>query len=177
MRKTRQDWVDAGLSLLREEGQQALTIERLTVDLGVSKGSFYHHFGGLPGYRQALLETWETELTLRPMEEAARESNPTDRRRKLGQAVRKLDNRLDLAVRAWGLRDPFVADFVARVDERRLSYLTELQAGLGRARPEFLATLEYAAFIGLQHLRLKERSSLYEQALQKALGLLAEPQD
>ncbi len=39
---TKRKWLEEGLSLLAESG--ALTIEKLTSRLGVTKGSFYHYF-------------------------------------------------------------------------------------------------------------------------------------
>jgi AcrR family transcriptional regulator len=45
------DWIQAGYALLAEEGIQALKIDRLCDRLGVTKGSFYWHFDGIPSYR------------------------------------------------------------------------------------------------------------------------------
>ncbi|MEV0081899.1 TetR/AcrR family transcriptional regulator [Saccharopolyspora sp. NPDC050642] len=42
----KQDWLDAGLEILADQGVPALTIDRLATKLGLTKGSFYHHFGG-----------------------------------------------------------------------------------------------------------------------------------
>jgi AcrR family transcriptional regulator len=41
---TARTWFDAAARLLISEGPTALTIERLCVAAGVTKGSFYHHF-------------------------------------------------------------------------------------------------------------------------------------
>jgi hypothetical protein len=45
------DWIQAGYALLAEEGIQAIKIDRLCDRLGVTKGSFYWHFDGMPSYR------------------------------------------------------------------------------------------------------------------------------
>ena len=66
----KRDWLDAGLVLLAEQGAPSVTIERLAERLGLSKGSFYHHFKGMGGYRTALLEHFEAERTTRFMEQA-----------------------------------------------------------------------------------------------------------
>ncbi|MBN9618450.1 MAG: TetR/AcrR family transcriptional regulator, partial [Actinobacteria bacterium] len=60
-RLTTQDYVREALVVLGEEGPEALTIAGLCERLGVTKGSFYHHFGGLPGFVDVLLESWERE--------------------------------------------------------------------------------------------------------------------
>src|SRR4051812_11898155 len=52
------DWIQAGYSLLAEEGIKALKIDRLCDRLGVTKGSFYWHFDGMGNYRTALVGAW-----------------------------------------------------------------------------------------------------------------------
>jgi AcrR family transcriptional regulator len=52
------DWVDAGYAILAAEGMKALKIDRLCDRLGVTKGSFYWHFDGMPSYRTALIQAW-----------------------------------------------------------------------------------------------------------------------
>lgn len=42
----REAWLAAALDVLAEEGQAKLRIDKLAGDLGVTKGSFYHHFDG-----------------------------------------------------------------------------------------------------------------------------------
>jgi len=58
-----QQWLDAGLAILEKQGAKVLTIERLAEQIGLSKGSFYHHFGGMPGYKTALLAHFEATYT------------------------------------------------------------------------------------------------------------------
>ncbi|MEV0283831.1 hypothetical protein AB0H36_06870 [Kribbella sp. NPDC050820] len=52
-----------------------MTIERLTGNLGVTKGSSYHHFKGATGFRSALLEYFEAQFTTRLIDTV--ESAPT----------------------------------------------------------------------------------------------------
>lgn len=144
------DWLERGLRVLRDGGESALTIERLCTELSRTKGSFYHHFRDVDVYLQALLELWEAEQTALPIEQA-NAAEPAQRRRALDVAVHALDMKLDLAVRAWGLRDPRARAFVARVDERRVAYLTELaDKELPLRDRRMLARLEYVAFLGAQ---------------------------
>jgi AcrR family transcriptional regulator len=153
MARTRDiDWLECGLRILCEGGEAALTIERLCSELKRTKGAFYHHFEDVNAYFDALLELWEAKQTALPMEQA-NAALPAQRRRALDTAVRALDMKLDLAVRAWGLRDPRTRAFVARVDERRVAYLTELaDPELPLRERRTLARLEYMAFLGAQQL-------------------------
>ncbi|HZA04674.1 MAG TPA: TetR family transcriptional regulator, partial [Propionibacteriaceae bacterium] len=52
----RQRWLEAGVEALAEEGAAGLKIDRLTRRLGVTKGSFFHHFAGSAAYQSALLK-------------------------------------------------------------------------------------------------------------------------
>ncbi|WP_328990565.1 TetR/AcrR family transcriptional regulator [Kribbella sp. NBC_01245] len=126
----REDWVRVGLGVLAREGAPGVTIERLTGELGVSKGSFYHHFKGAGGFKTALLEYFETQNTRRLMD--AVEEDPT------AAGVVKLhrllelildDSRgydLEIAIRAWALQDDEVRAAQERVDRTRTDYLEGL---------------------------------------------------
>lgn len=169
LRKSRQDWIDAGLSLLRGEGQQALTIERLTQAMGVTKGSFYHHFGNLANYHQALLDWWQEVFTREPMRLAEQESKPSRRSARLAKVVAELDHPLEIALRAWGLRDARASEAIRRVDRQRLDCLEDLHRQQGHAQVEILAYLEYTAFIGGQQVQPAPDGAA--RALQQALEL------
>jgi hypothetical protein len=144
------DWLECGLSILRDGGDGALVIERLCSELSRTKGAFYHHFQDMDAYSNALLSLWEARQTAVPIAQA-NAVEPAQRRHALDAAVHALDMKLDLAVRAWGLRDPRARAFVARVDERRVAYLTELcDPKLPMRQRRTLARLEYIAFLGAQ---------------------------
>ncbi|WP_410616020.1 TetR/AcrR family transcriptional regulator [Amycolatopsis sp. lyj-109] len=131
----KRDWLDAGLALLAEHGAPSVTIERLTERLGLSKGSFYHHFKGMTGYRTALLEHFEAERTTRFVEQA--EQADGDRLRTLMDLVLVPGPGpdLEIAVRAWALQDAEARTVQERIDRTRTAYLTEIcgDAELGRA--------------------------------------------
>lgn len=144
---TREGWIAAGIALLREGGEDELTIDRLARRLRRTKGSFYHHFVDIDAFRAALLEAWTTTHTLVPIEHAESES-VRDRRARLYDAVGKLDHRLELAVRGWATRSELARAAREAVDERRVAYLTGLWSGKRRKE---LAEIEYATFLGLLH--------------------------
>jgi len=50
------DWIQAGQELLRERGISAIKLAALTERLGVSTGSFYHHFADFEQYLGALAD-------------------------------------------------------------------------------------------------------------------------
>ena len=152
MERTPEPWLREGFRLLREEGEDALTIERLCRNLKKTKGSFYHHFANAEAYADALLSRWEAEGTQAPIDVSRGSATPGGKAKALDEAVRGLDHGLDQAIRAWASRDPRARTALGRVDARRLAYLEELHANAGHPTPRALATLEYAALLGAQQL-------------------------
>lgn len=168
MRRTRTDWLSAGLALLRDEGEHSLTIDRLCRAIGLSKGSFYHHFQNADAYRAALLDRWEQTQTDAPIEQTAGTADPLQA---LRTVIEPLDHPLELAVRAWAVRNAEVRAALQRVDERRLAYLQQIHDQSGRAHAAELAALEYATFVGLQTLGWTNRSDLARLHAQALAGL------
>ncbi len=170
-RASPRDWCSAGLALLREEGIEAVTVERLCAALKKTKGSFYHHFRDIDAFRAALLSRWEEDLTEEPIRATEREEAPR-RAARLDEVVRGLDHRLDGAVRAWAHRDTRARAAIDRVDERRIEYLAGLYRASGCKKPRLLAELKYTAFVGAQHRGLfsdPTRAARLSRALHRIL--------
>ncbi len=170
-RKTKADWLEAGIETLAVEGVDALTIDRLAAGLGVTKGSFYHHFRSHADYRDALLDYWEQEGTERIIATAQTADDALtsmDRVMRLSPIVTRR-NSPELAFRAWATRDPVVAAFVERIDKRRLKYGEDLLTVVvgDRERARFLVRMLYATIVGAGHIHppVKRRQMLdfYEE--------------
>lgn len=164
--------MDEGLAVLAEHGVAALRIDRLAARLGLSKGSFYHHFAGMPGYRQALLEHYEASRTTHYIDLANAASGLDDstdgtaadpagvaraRLRRLQDLVvagHGASSDLEVAVRAWSALDPEARATMQRVDATRLGYLrdrwTEITGDPALAAD--VARLTYLVLIGAEHL-------------------------
>jgi AcrR family transcriptional regulator len=117
------EWVAAGLDLLRSEGEDALTIQRLCERLDRTKGSFYHHFEDVTAFHEALLDAWEAQLTTAVIEAASSGADIAAFAELLSDAARSIDVRLELSVRSWAIRSERAMQRVRRVDERRLAAL------------------------------------------------------
>ncbi len=156
MRKTRRDWLDAGMEVLATHGPDALTIDGVATRLGVTKGSFYHHFKNQADYRDALLAYWEQEGTTQIP------GAPDTPAEALAQMDRIVDlspistRRKDpgLAIRSWAVRDLTVRAFVERVDRRRLKYAEDYLAVIvgDRRRARHLSRMLYALILGSGHM-------------------------
>lgn len=154
-RVTKDHWIEEGFRVLASEGDAALTVEALCERLERSKGSFYHHFDGRPGYVRDLLETWERQATDRLIEAGRSDLRVEDRLRTVNREASELKNsRLERAIRGWAAREPEAARVQHRVDRRRLSFLEELCAermGEGDSARR-LARVFQLVFVGAQHL-------------------------
>ena len=51
---------ESGWEILGESGSDAITVAALCERVGVTKGSFHHHFGTMPGFVEALAQHWES---------------------------------------------------------------------------------------------------------------------
>lgn len=154
-RLTRKDWLETGLHLLGAEGEKAVTIERLCQVANRTKGSFYHHFKNRDEFTNALLEYWQSEYTDRIILIVEQLDDLNERRRKLDRLAASLDSQIEWAIRKWSGSDERVQQALKRVDEKRINYLAKLIGELGQPDREVafeLAIIEYAIFVGLQHL-------------------------
>lgn len=157
---TRTDWLDAGLTTLASQGAPALTIDRLAGGLGLSKGSFYHHFRGMPGFKAALLDHYESTFTSRYIDAVEDDSAlaPIDKlRRLLGLILdehREDESGLEIAVRAWALQDPQVRDTLERVDATRMTYLRDVWFALTGDADESqrMGRLLYVVLVGAEQV-------------------------
>lgn len=105
--------------MLAEEGAPALRIDRVSQRVGLSKGSFFHHFASATAYHAAVLDAWETEALASAPHERAGESLHAQ----AGRVEELVDVALERAIRAWGMQNPTVGDAVRRVDAARLAAL------------------------------------------------------
>ncbi|BAZ47357.1 TetR family transcriptional regulator protein (plasmid) [Chondrocystis sp. NIES-4102] len=154
-RLTRQNWLETGLNLLGTHGEKALTIERLCKITNRSKGSFYHHFKNRDEFTVAILEHWQSEYTDRIISTVDRLDNLAERRQTLDRLVARLDSQIERAIRNWSGSDERVWQVLKSVDEKRIEYVAKLIGDSGQLERKIaleLAIIEYATFIGLQHL-------------------------
>jgi len=164
---TRRRWLEEGLALLEEAGAEALTIESLTNRLGVTKGSFYHHFANYQDFQERLLEFWEAEGTLRIIQWAEQEASPPEKLARVMQASLH-PSRLDVALRAWALQDEQVRVHQQRIDQQRLAYLEAVVSATraDRLYAQQFARVLYSIYVGTQHIippiQGEDLSALYQ---------------
>jgi AcrR family transcriptional regulator len=152
-RVSREAWLELGRSLLAQEGVAALTLERLTSAAGATRGSFYHHFDGMPAFADALVDAWISESTERILT-ALDGAAPEQRRALLIRLAYSLDLGLERGIRQLALREPALTARLAGVDESRertIQSLVEADFGLPLPEAATVARLLNTVFVGVVH--------------------------
>ncbi|MDX6284728.1 MAG: hypothetical protein QOG53_213 [Frankiales bacterium] len=130
-RTPRSAWVDAGLRVLADGGPDAVRIEALARDLGVSKGGFYWYFDDRQALLDEMLDTWEhlfIDAVIAHVDGAGGDGKVKLRRLFDLAASAGEPLKIDPAVRAWAKHDKAVARRLRRVDNRRMDYMRSLFA-------------------------------------------------
>ncbi|NMV40889.1 TetR/AcrR family transcriptional regulator [Ralstonia insidiosa] len=180
---TRAHWIEAGFELLDIEGAVGISAERLARRLNVTRGAFYHHFTSRDDYVRSLLAEWERTYTgsilslIQPGDTAE-----TLLMRYLDVAASMHPQR-EVAIRAWAMREPLVADTMQRVDALRLAFATSLCSLEGGAPDDaaFWGRIAHLCFIGAQQTTARPDPEAFRAfflklfAMSQRLAALAEP--
>jgi len=172
---TREDWLNAAMDMLVNDGVSEVKILTLGNRLGVSRSSFYWYFESHEDLLNQLLDTWEqtnTGVMIRSTEVEAKT---------IIEAVNNFfhcvvdpdgfDYRLDFAVREWARRDEAVHQIVKRSDTARHEALARmfLRFGYDAAEADIRARVLYYQQIGYYALELSET---LEERLTRVAGYL-----
>jgi len=129
----RRDWLEAGQRLLRTSGVGALKLRALADSLGISTGSFYHHFSDFDAYLVALAKYYSGEQLAASIATVMREAHtPYDRIVRASRLAHDVAlPELMVAMRAWARRDDRVAPEVAVLEQGLMDFLAGCFVGLG----------------------------------------------
>ncbi|MBT3315032.1 MAG: TetR/AcrR family transcriptional regulator [Anaerolineae bacterium] len=156
-RKKKRDWFIASTHILDKTGHNGLTIDALTTELSVTKGSFYHHFKNYQEFKVALLYFFEEEGTLDIIIQTEEEENPRKKLRRLMNIVVKEVERyppkVEVAMRIWALEDKDAHNLMARVDKRRIDYVESLcqEIVTDQTQAHLMAEMMYTILVGSEH--------------------------
>lgn len=156
-RLTAQDWKNAALELIADEGVGALAVESLARRMGVTKGSFYWHFRNREALLEATLTLWESHDEAEVLAKIEPIADPRLRLRALFDFVaRELPSHRIYAALLKALDHPAVQELMARVSARRMEFLTTAygDAGMNTAQAQHRARLTYAAYVGFMQINL-----------------------
>ncbi|MFN2537888.1 MAG: TetR/AcrR family transcriptional regulator [Mycobacteriales bacterium] len=163
------DYFREAMTILANSGPEALTISALCDSFMVTKGSFYHHFDGMPGFVTRLLAFWETEHSERLIRLSADEPDPVRRVPLLTEIAVSLPHDTEAAFRAWARSNPEVGVVQRRVDARRQKHLVQAFRALGHDRPQaqLLAQMAMAVLVGVQQLQHPVERLVLRQMLER----------
>ncbi len=152
---SKNDWLLEGFKILSEQGVQALTIDLLCQRLGLTKGSFYHHFKGFNGYKTDLLAYFEQEGTHNIIQLTEQAQTPSEKLSRLLEVTASYPPNVEISIRGWASQDADVGQVQARVDAQRVGYLNTLFLEMGESsdRAHHLAQMLYTIFIGCQQIQ------------------------
>ncbi|MBF6139424.1 TetR/AcrR family transcriptional regulator [Nocardia farcinica] len=150
----KEQYFDTALEVLAELGFKGLNIGLLCRRLGVTSGSFYHHFGSWQGFVDALLEHWENRQIriLRTLN--FNQGNPHDDIAAMADLALGLHHAAEAAIRAWAANDESVNLALKRVDESRRRTVHKAVKGIvgDDATTAVLTSMGMAMLIGCQQI-------------------------
>ena len=150
MPASKQDWLQQGLITLERQGLPGLTIDNLAGELGLTKGSFYHHFKNGSDFEEQLVAFWANQYL----------STATIPLPDNGQPLALLDTIMaeafapatgpEIAIRAWAYQDLRVRVYIERVDAVRRQFLQQVFSRLAPdpAQADRMADMLFSMLIG-----------------------------
>lgn len=167
----REDWVLAAKKTLVARGIDAIKVDRLAKEIGVTRGSFYWHFKSRGELLQALLTYWgDTNTTaIRAAVENYRGDGKAQFAALLNVWIEEKDYSpaFDNAVRDWARHSKTASTLLRKVDEERIALLTGIFRNIGydeaestiRARVLYFHQVGYYA-LAIQESRRERMASL-----------------
>ncbi len=159
-RLTAADWEQGALDLIAEQGVAAVAVEPLARRLGVTKGSFYWHFGSRDELLEATLRRWEQADAEGLMAQVDRIADPRERLVELFRRTSsEMRSHVIYSALLKALDHPAVRPVMQRVSQRRIQYLSVAFRALDLPRRAAMdrARLAYTAYVGFLQLMLQLR--------------------
>ncbi|MGE3066498.1 MAG: TetR/AcrR family transcriptional regulator [Hyphomicrobiaceae bacterium] len=176
------DWVDGASELLIDENIRGVRIAALCHRLGVTKGSFYWHFGSRQDLLDAILDAWRKKNTLNVMSRIVSMAAPLRSLRGLLALPRRAASargaRVEMSVRDWARRDDATFRSLREIDHTRLRSFEQLFLRLGFAGRDAKARAYVAYAVMMGDSVLKDTiggEAPAETYLDTAIGLLTAP--
>lgn len=132
-RFSKEEWLEAGLNMLAEQGVDKLTISSLSRSVGVAKTSFYWHFKDRQDLLDHLLDYWASEFTFVVSENPQLpQLEPAQRLLAINNTVMGNDLlKYELAIGAWASHDKSAKAMFESIYRRRMEVFRQAFADAG----------------------------------------------
>lgn len=144
----REAYFRAAREILAEQSPDALTIAALCERLGVTKGSFHHHFPTMADFVVAMTAHWEIKFGAL-IENYDSESDPLRRLELMFLTSFALPRPLEAAWWAWGRSSPVVRPAMERQERRVEGALARALVELGEDHETAAQLAEFGLGLGL----------------------------
>ncbi|MCJ7625721.1 MAG: TetR/AcrR family transcriptional regulator [Anaerolineaceae bacterium] len=150
MRKNKQDWLETGMMILGQAGINGLTIERMTMEMGVTKGSFYHHFKNAQVFEEQLIAYWANQYLSTSAETPGSSVELLALLDTIMEGTFGSITEPEVAIRFWAYRDENVRSHVEGVDAVRLGFVRKVFRSMVRdeTQAQMMADMLFAMMIG-----------------------------
>ena len=165
MSQSRDDWLDAAWRMLGDGGVDAIRVEKLAENMGVTKGSFYWHFKNRRDLIDGLLDRWFSMREELQPEFITNYPSPEERLWKVLERliIKRSAKGQPAALRLWAQTHEDVAIKIDEADDLRRNIFFEQFCALGFDRDEseiradiYMAVIS-AEFLYSGHLSQKDR--------------------
>jgi len=132
-RVSKDQWLQAALESLIENGVNGIAIERIAKQLDTSKSGFYWHFKNRDDLLNHLLNYWEAEFTDTVINNISHLDESAEKKLQItsDMIMQHQLGRYDMAFRTWGNEDNVVKKRIKKIDRKRLNYISGLFSELG----------------------------------------------
>ena len=177
------EWVNAAAAALGNGGVEAVRVEALARDLGVTKGSFYWHFADRAALLEALLTRWEAGSHAL-LASAAAAATPAQRLGTLFRGIARGSGGVtDAEVFSWARRERAIAERVAEVERARVVFVKEQLTALGvplmdahrRAEAAYLAAVGWLERAGRTPWMKSDYGAFLDDVVRLLLRMQASP--
>lgn len=174
-------WIEAGLAEMARGGIDAVRVEVLAKNLGVTKGGFYRRFADRAALLGGILANWRAgRIAAIEKQTSLDGATAHDRLRALIRLYAERMNTegmaIELAIRQWARSDQAAAAAVAGVDAARLKNVAQLYraTGMNDEDAEARAFLFYCFIFGQSLLFLERGPRKRAQLIAKSAEKLVE---
>lgn len=124
-------WLLAGQKLLRAGGVTAVKLHALTAATGLTTGSFYHHFDGMPDFLDELAAFFGNEQVTQNLATIVEPEPRARLHAMMALAVEQDLQTLDAAMRDWAGSSTAAARAVKATDKALLTFVLDAFTELG----------------------------------------------